>query len=110
MHLRRLLGCVPPFTHSALKMAVLLMMPALRCQLHMNPHGSTMHLSKKISRLVTNAHNRARRPCKRWDTPRSLSPNATAQRRGTYITGCRSGGLNGPKANTTAYGGLRTFV
>jgi nitrile hydratase accessory protein len=40
------LGCVPPFTHSALKRAVLLMMPAVRCRLHMNPHGSNMHLSK----------------------------------------------------------------
>src|SRR5712691_2639452 len=26
-------------------------------------------IQHKISRLVTNAHNRVRRPCKRWDTP-----------------------------------------
>ena len=32
--IRRYVGCVPPFTHSALKRAVLLMMPAVRCRLH----------------------------------------------------------------------------
>ena len=42
-------GCVPPFTHSALKRAVLLMMPAVRHRLHMDPHGSNMHLSKTKS-------------------------------------------------------------
>src|SRR6266581_1577794 len=26
-------------------------------------------IQNKISRLVTNAHHRDRRPCKRWDTP-----------------------------------------
>ena len=46
---RRLQGCVPPFTHSALKRAVLLMMPAVRCRLHMDPHGSNLHLSKTKS-------------------------------------------------------------
>jgi insertion element IS1 protein InsB len=38
-------GCVPPFTHSALKRAVLLMMPAVRRRLHMDLHGRNMHLS-----------------------------------------------------------------
>jgi hypothetical protein len=34
----------------------------------------------KISRLVTNAHNRVRRPCKRWDTPiKSVFPHARFQ-------------------------------
>ena len=42
-------GCVPPFTHSALKRAVLLMMPAVRRRLHMDPHGSNMHLSSTKS-------------------------------------------------------------
>jgi hypothetical protein len=41
------LGCVPPFTHSALKRAIRLMIPAVRRQLHMDPHGSNMHLSKQ---------------------------------------------------------------
>src|SRR4030095_13872139 len=67
--LTALAGCVPPFTHSALKRAIRLMIPAVRRQLHMDPHGSNMHLSKQISRLVTYAHNHDRRPCKRWDTP-----------------------------------------
>jgi crotonobetainyl-CoA:carnitine CoA-transferase CaiB-like acyl-CoA transferase len=40
-------GCVPPFTHSALKRAIRLMIPAVRRQLHMDPHGSNMHLSKQ---------------------------------------------------------------
>ena len=38
-------GCVPPFTHSALKRAVLLMMPTVRRQLHMDQRGSNMHIS-----------------------------------------------------------------
>ena len=40
-------GYVPPFTHSALKRAVRLMMPAVRRRLHRSPHGSSMHLSKQ---------------------------------------------------------------
>jgi hypothetical protein len=43
----RKLGCVPPFTHSALKRAVLLIMPTVRRRLHTDPHGSHMHLSKQ---------------------------------------------------------------
>ena len=42
-------GYVPAFTHSALERAVLLMMPAVRYRLHMDPHGSNMHLSKTKS-------------------------------------------------------------
>src|SRR6266851_465025 len=49
IHLHNVFGCVPPFTHSALKRAVLLMMPAVRRRLHMDPHGSNMHLSKTKS-------------------------------------------------------------
>lgn len=44
---KKIIGCVPPFTHSALKRAIRLMIPAVRRQLHMDPHGSNMHLSKQ---------------------------------------------------------------
>src|SRR5215208_6217914 len=42
-------GCVPPFTHSALKRAVLLMMSTVRRQLHRDQHGSNRRLSKTKS-------------------------------------------------------------
>jgi 2-methylcitrate dehydratase PrpD len=38
-------GCVPPFAHSALKRAVLLMMPTMRRQRQMDQHGGNMHVS-----------------------------------------------------------------
>src|SRR6266478_9457479 len=34
-------------------------------------------IPNKINLLVTNAHNRVRRPCKRWDTPKELRQRGT---------------------------------